>query len=250
MNTRLIAGGALAGVVGGLVAFAFIRVCAQPIVGHAINLAGARMQPASAVDDHGVELFGQSMQATGELAFVVLSFGIAMGALLAAAFAITYVQIESVRPGALALLLASDAFAALSLVPSIKYRPALGREAIISKRTGLYLLMVGLSVALVIGAVALGRRIARQLGTKNATFISAGLYLAGIVAAMWLLPPVDEAPNGSSGYHRHAFMWRDLATQLVLWATVAVVFARLASRMLDANTHRHPRMQARRAPRS
>ena len=128
MNTRLIAGGALAGAVGGLVAFAFIRVCAQPIVGHAINLAGARMQPASAVDDHGVELFSQSMQATGELAFVVLSFGIAMGALLAAAFAITYVQIESVRPGALALLLASDAFAALSLVPSIKYRPALGAK--------------------------------------------------------------------------------------------------------------------------
>ena len=121
-------------------------------------------------------------------------------------------------PGALALLLASDAFAALSLVPWIKYRPALGREAIICERTGLYLLMVGVSVALVIGAVTLGRRIARQLGTGNATLISGGLYLAGIAAAMWLLPPVDEAPNGFSGYDRHAFMWRDLATQLVLWA--------------------------------
>ena len=249
VNTRLIARGELAGAVGVLVAFAFTRIGAEPIVGHVINVAGVRMQAPSAVDEHGAELLSPGVQATGEMAFVVVAFGAAMGALLAAAFAITYVHIESVRPGTLALLLASDAFAALSLVPSIKYRPALGREAMISERTGLYLLMVGLSVALVIGAVTLGRRIARQLGTGNATCISAGLYLAGIAVAMWLLPPVDEAPNGFSGYDRHAFMWRDLATQLVLWATVAVVFGRLASRMLDAKTHRHLRIQARRAPR-
>ena len=107
--------------------------------------------------------------------------------------------------------------------------------------------MVGLSVVLVIGAVTLGRRIARRLGTGNATLISAGLYLAGIAAAMWLLPPVDEAPGGFSGHDRHAFALCDLGTQLVLWATVAVVFARLANRMLDAKTHRHLRLQAGRA---
>ena len=173
VNARLIARGVLAGGVGGLAAFAFARICAEPIVGHVINLAGVRLQPASAVDDRGVESFSPSVQATGEMAFVVVSFGAAMGALLAAAFAITYVRTDSVRPGALALLLAGDAFAALSLVPSIKYRPPLGREAIISQRTGLYLLMVGLSVVLLIGVVTLGRRIARRLGTGNATFISA-----------------------------------------------------------------------------
>jgi Probable cobalt transporter subunit (CbtA) len=98
MNKGLIARGVLAGAVGGLVAFAFIMVSAGPIVGHAINLAGVRMQPAAVVDDHGVELFSPSMQAIGELAFVVVSFGIAMGVLLAVAFAITYAHIESVRP--------------------------------------------------------------------------------------------------------------------------------------------------------
>jgi hypothetical protein len=41
-------------------------------------------------------------------------------------------------------------------VPSIKYRPALGREEIIGPRTGLNLLMVDLPVALLIGAVTLG----------------------------------------------------------------------------------------------
>lgn len=249
MNTRLIARGVLAGAVGGLAALAFARIGAEPIVGHVINIAGVRMQSPSAVDEHGAELLSPSVQATGEMAFVFVSFGAAMGALLGAAFAITYDRLDSVRPGELALLLAGDAFAALSLVPSVKYRPALGREDIISQRSGLYLLMVGLSVALLIGAVTLGRRIGRRLGTGNATLISAGLYLAGIAAAMWLLPPLDEAPGGSSGHERHAFMWRDLGTQLVLWATVAVVFARLANRMLDAKTHLHLEVQARRVPR-
>jgi hypothetical protein len=38
------------------------------------------------------------------MAFVVVSFGIAIGALLAAAFVIMYVRIDSVRPEALTLL--------------------------------------------------------------------------------------------------------------------------------------------------
>ena len=94
------------------------------------------------------------------MAFVVASFGIAIVALLGAAFVIMYVRIHSVGLGALTLLPACDAFAALSLVPSVKFQPALGREAILSQRTGLYLLMVGLWVALMIGAVTVGLRIA------------------------------------------------------------------------------------------
>ena len=43
VNTRLSARGVLAGAVGGLVAFAFARIGAEPIVGHVINIAGVRM---------------------------------------------------------------------------------------------------------------------------------------------------------------------------------------------------------------
>jgi len=203
LNTRLIARGIVAGAIGGLVAFLFGWICGD----------------------------------AGGVAVGVVSFGAAMGALLAAAFAATYGRVYPVRPGAAALL-AGDAFTSLSLVPSIKYAPALSSEAIISQRNGLYLLMVGLSVALVIGTVTLGRLITRHLGTGNATFISASLYLAGIAAAKWLLPTVREVPAGFSG---HAFMLRDLGTQLVLWATVAVLFARLAGHLLDAQALSAPR---------
>jgi hypothetical protein len=58
-------------------------------------------------------------------------------------------------------------------VPSVKYRRALGREAILNQHTGLYLLMVGLSVALVTAPSPWG---AASPGgcTGNATLISAG----------------------------------------------------------------------------
>jgi 2-C-methyl-D-erythritol 2,4-cyclodiphosphate synthase len=183
VNTRLIACGVLAGAVGGLVAFVFARIGAEPIVGHVINIVGVRMQAPSAVDEHGAELLSSSVQATGEMAFAVVSFGAAMGALLAAAFAVTYVRIDSVRPGALALVLAGDAFAALSLVPSVKYRPPLGREAIISQRTGLYLLMVGLSVALVIGGVEIPGTARGLVGWSDADVLTHAVIDALLGAA-------------------------------------------------------------------
>ena len=110
-------------------------------------------------------------------------------------------------------------------------------------------MMVALSVVLVIERRHLGAPHRPNLGTGKATVVGGGLYLAGIVAAMWLLPPVDKAPDGFSGYDHHALVFGDLGTQLVLWATVALVFARLASTMLDAKSHRHQQTQARRAPR-
>jgi len=75
VNTRLIARGVLAGAVGGLAAFAGARIGAEPIVGHVITVAGVRMQALSAVDEHGAELLSPGVQATGEMAFVVVAFG-------------------------------------------------------------------------------------------------------------------------------------------------------------------------------
>lgn len=63
MNPRLIARGVLAGALGGLVAFAFARIGAEPIVGHVINVAGVRTP--SAVDEHGAE-FAQPGRASDQ----------------------------------------------------------------------------------------------------------------------------------------------------------------------------------------
>ena len=100
VNTRLIARGVLAGASADWLP-SRSRGSAPSRSWARDHVVGVRMQAPSAVDEHGAELLSPGVQATGEMAFVVVAFGAAMGALLAAAFAITYVRIDSVRPGRL-----------------------------------------------------------------------------------------------------------------------------------------------------
>ena len=181
-------------------------------------------------------LFSRGVQANIGMGFGVLAFGVAIGALLAVVFVVAQGRVGSIRPRATAMLIAVAGFAAVYVVPLVKYPanpPAVGHAETIRERTGLYLLMVVLSIVLAIGGVWLGRRLAGRLGSWNATLVGAGAYLAGIAAALWLLPAVDETPAGFPADDLYAFRLTALGTQLVLWTTIAVVFARLADRLLD-----------------
>ncbi len=145
-------------------------------------------------------------------------------------------RVGLIRPRTTAMLIAVAGFAAVYVVPLVKYPPnppAVGHAETIRERTALYLLMVGLSIVLAIGSVWLGRRLIGRLGSWNATLVGAGAYLAGIAVAMWLLPAVDETPAGFPADDLYAFRLTALGTQLVLWTTIAVVFARLAGRLVD-----------------
>jgi hypothetical protein len=238
MEHRLIARGVVAGALGGLGAFVFARIFAEPVIGRAVAFEDARIQAAhqQGVHEHGAELFSRGVQANIGMGFGVLAFGVAIGALLAVAFVMAHGRVGSVRPRALAVLIAAAGFAAAYVVPVVKYPPnppAVGRAETISERTSLYLLMVGLSIVLAIGGVWLGRQLTGRLGSWNATLVGAGAYLAGIAVAMWLLPAVDETPQGFPADDLYAFRLTALGTQLVLWTTTAVVFAWLAGRRGD-----------------
>jgi Probable cobalt transporter subunit (CbtA) len=170
------------------------------------------------------------------MGFGVLAFGVAIGALLAVVFVMAHGRVGSIRPRTTAMLIAAAGFAAVYVVPLVKYPPnppAVGHAETIRERTGLYLLMVGLSIVLAIGSVWLGRRLTGRLGSWNATLVGAGAYLVAVVAVMLVLPPVDETPAGFPADDLYAFRLTALGTQLVLWTTIAVVFARLADRLLD-----------------
>src|ERR1700694_5766889 len=238
MEKRLIARGVLAGALGGLGAFVFARIFAEPVIGRAVAFEDARIQAThqQGVHEHGAALFNRGVQANIGMGFGVLAFGVAIGALLAVAFVMAHGRAGSVRPAALAVLIAVAGFAAAYVVPLVKYPPhppGVGRAETISERTGLYLLMVGLSIVLAIGGVWLGRRLTGRLGSWSATLVGAGAYLGGIAVAMWLLPAVDETPQGFPADDLYAFRLTALGTQLVLWTTTAVVFAWLAGPLLD-----------------
>lgn len=258
MEKRLIAGGLLAGAVGAVLAFIFARLCAEPVIGRAIAFEDGRAdaEHAHGVHEHGAELFTRGVQSGPGLGFGVLIFGLAMGALFAVLFSIVYARTEPGRPQALSLLLAAGAFGAVYVVPFLKYPPnppAVGQADTIGARTGWYLVLVLVSVVLAIGAVWLARRLAVRFGAWKAMLLAAGAYLVAIVVVTVLLPGVAEIPEplrdaagtiiypGFPADVLYEFRLLSLATQLVLWAGIGLVFATVSGRLLG---ERDPHGQA------
>ncbi|WP_297602251.1 CbtA family protein [Mycobacterium sp.] len=250
MEKRLIAGGLLAGAVGAVLAFVFARLCAEPVIGRAIAFEDGRTDAENAhgVHEHGAELFTRAVQANAGLGFGVLIFGLAMGALFAVLFSVVYARTNEAQPQALSLRLAAGAFGAVYVVPFLKYPPnppAVGQSDTIGARTGWYLVMVASSVVLAIGAVWLVRRLAVRFGAWNAGLLAAGSYLVAIVVVAVLLPSVDETPEplrdaagalvypGFPADVLYEFRLVSLATQLVLWASIGLVFSVVSSRLLS-----------------
>jgi hypothetical protein len=250
MEKRIIARGLLAGALAGVLAFVFARIFIEPVVGRANGYEQGRGDAEAAISgvhDHGMEVFTRGVQSNIGMGFGVLAFAVAMGALFAVAFVVAHTRFTGLGPGALALVLAAAAFGAVYLVPFLKYPanpPSIGSPDTIRDRTGLYLLMVVLSLALAIGAVWLGRRLSPRLGVWGATSAGAAAYVVAIAIVMLVLPPVAEAPQpltdpsgiivypGFSADDLYHFRLYSIGTQVVLWATIALVFAPLAARLL------------------
>jgi predicted cobalt transporter CbtA len=250
VEKRLIARGLLAGAIGAVLAFVFARLCAEPVIGRAIAFEDGRTDAENAlgVHEHGAELFTRGVQANAGLGFGVLIFGVAMGALFAVLFCVVYGRAGDIGPRLLSVLLAAGAFVAVYLVPFVKYPPnppAVGQSDTIGARTGWYLVMVLVSVVLAIAAVWLARRLAARLGVWNGRLLAAGAYLVAITVVMVLLPTVDETPQplrdasgaiiypGFPADVLYEFRLLSLATQLVLWVSIGLVFATLAGRLLE-----------------
>ncbi len=253
MEKRLIGRGVLAGACGAVPAFIFARLCAEPVLDRAIAYEDGRIdvEGAHGVHEHSAGLLTRGVQANAGLGFGVLIFGVAMGALLAVLFCVVAGRVERFTPRPLSLLLAAGAFGAVYLVPFVKYPPnppAVGQADTIGARTGWYLAMVLASVALAIAVVWLVWHLNAQLGEWNSGLLAAGVYVGAIAVVMVALPSVDETPRpmrdaaggitypGFPADVLYEFRLVSLATQLLLWATIGVVFATLAGRLLGERT--------------
>jgi hypothetical protein len=250
MEKRIIARGLLAGALAGVLAFVFARIFIEPVIGRAVGYEDGRGDAEAAISgvhDHAMEVFTRGVQSNIGMGFGVLAFAVAMGALFAVTFVVAYPRFTGLGPRALALVLAAGAFGAVYLVPFLKYPanpPSIGNPDTIRDRTGLYLLMVVLSLALAVGAVWLGRRLSARLGGWGATLAGAAAYVVAIAIVMLVLPPVVETPRpltdpsgiivypGFSADDLYHFRLYSIGTQFVLWVTIALVFAPLAARLL------------------
>ena len=84
-----------------------------------------------------------------------------------------------------------------------------------------------------IGAVWLGRRLVARFGGWSAALIAVAAYVLVVAAAMLILPAVTEAPDGFPADGLYEFRLYSVGTQLVMWATIAVVFASLTAGTFD-----------------
>lgn len=258
MEKRIIAQGVLWGALGGLLAFIFARIFAEPVIARAIDYesgrddAMAELAKAAGLTPEaaGPDIFSRTVQANVGIGFGMILFGAAMGAIFAVVYCLAIGRVGNVSPRNLSLLVAGGLFLGMYLVPFVKYPanpPSIGHPETIRDRGGLYLLMVLCSLVFLFGAVWLGQRLASRFGNWTA-MLAGTAFVAAIGLVMLVLPSLGQlAVNvheyGSSATETpqplkdgsgaivypgfpaddlYAFRFYSVVAQMILWATIGL----------------------------
>jgi len=235
----------LVGILAGLLSFGFLKFYGEPQVGRAIAFetqleeAKAAAQRAKGLKvEETPELVSRRIQAGIGLFTAVLVYCTAFGGLFGLAFAFAYGRVGSpLRPESISLLLAATGFIAIYLIPSLKYPanpPAVGNPETIGIRTALYFIMIALSIAAMVAAIALKRLIAPQVGEWNASLLAAASYLILVAVAGFLLPTINEVPDAFPAVVLWRFRVASIGAQLIMWGTLGVLFGSLTGRAFSS----------------
>lgn len=253
MVGQLLLRGMLAGVIAGLLSFAFLKVVGEPQVDRAIAFetqmdeakakaaadearAKGTPMPAEEADN---EIVSRSTQAGLGLFTGVSVYNVAFGGLFALAFAFAYGRMGYVGPRTTAALLAAMGFVAVYVVPNLKYPanpPSVGDPETIGIRTGLYFSMIGISLIAMIAASKLRVLLLDRYGSWNAALIAGAFYIVAVLVAGLLLPGINEVPEMFPAVVLWQFRIASFGAQLIMWTTIGLVFGALAERILATQT--------------
>jgi predicted cobalt transporter CbtA len=231
MVGNLLLRGMLVGVLAGLLAFGFARIFGEPQVDRAVAFEDQMSQAKGASPEP--ELVSREMQAGLGLFTGVIVYSAAVGGLFSLVFAFVYGRVGRLGPRATAALLALGGFVAIVLVPDLKYPanpPSVGNPETIGFRTELYFVMLVISVAALVLAVVLARRLLVRYGGWNATLIAGAAFIVVIEIVQYVLPEFNEVPEQFSAVVLWRFRVAALGIQVVLWTTIGLLFGVLAER--------------------
>jgi hypothetical protein len=234
----LLVRGMLVGAVAGVLAMVFGYLVAEPSIGAAIDFEAAQHRLEGLPPDP--EMFSRGVQSTFGLLTGTLIYGVAFGGLFSIAFAYAYGRIGVLSARMTAALVGQLGFMLVFLVPDLKYPsnpPSVGHPDTIGHRTGLYLLMMLLSVGFGVAAIHLGKRLQPRLGAWSAGLVAAGTFVVAVATAMVVLPGVNEVPGAFSASVLWHFRVGTIGTQLVMWSTLGLGFGALVER-LETIRHR------------
>ena len=264
MVGHLLLRGMLVGIIAGLLAFGFAKVFGEPQVDRAIafeeqhghddhadhhhhDQAGAQPGAQPSTHDHHhhantaggepteTDLVSRATQSGLGLLTGVVVFGAAMGGLFSLVFAVVNGRVGNIGPRATAALLAFAAFVAIVLVPALKYPPnppAVGSADTIGTRTAYFFMMLVLSIVTLAASVGLARRLRQHLGAWNAALVGGAAFILVIALVQMALPEINEVPREFSAVVLWRFRVASLGMQLVLWATIGLLFGALTERAI------------------
>jgi len=231
MVGNLLLRGMLVGVFAGLLAFGFARIFGEPQVDRAIAFEERMSQAKGEATEP--ELVNRETQAGLGLFTGVIVYSAAVGGLFSLVFAFVYGRVGRFGPRATAALLALGGFVAVVLVPDLKYPanpPSVGNPETIGLRTELFFVMLVISVAALVLAVALARRLSARYGAWNATLIAGAAFVVIIAIVQYGLPEINEVPEQFSAVVLWRFRVAALGIQVVLWTTIGLLFGVLTER--------------------
>lgn len=241
MVRTLLVRGMLVGILAGLLTFTFLKLYGEPQVDVAIAFE-TQMDLAKQAAEHAKgmpvaeepELVSRKVQAGIGLFTAVMVYCTAFGGLFGLAFAFAYGRVPGAfTPQAVALMLAAAGFVAVYLVPNLKYPanpPSVGDPQTIGMRTALYFIMMAISIAAMIGAMAFKRLLVARFGDWNANVMVAAYYIVIVVIAGFLLPVVNEVPSDFPAVVLWKFRVASIGAQFIMWGTFGVLFGVLAER--------------------
>lgn len=227
MITALLKRGLLVGVLAGLLAGVFAFLFGESRVQDAIDLeeaagASASVRPFLAhVSDWGVS---RPQQRAGLFLGTAL-YGACVGTFFAAAFAVVRGRGTVRDDWQLSVSLAAGLFAALVLVPFLKYPanpPAVGNPETIGERASLYLTILAGGLLSLVAAARVTRSVADDAAPWRRPVLGLGTFVALSGFLMLVLPGFDEVPAGFPASLLWEFRLSSLGTQVVLWTTLGV----------------------------
>ncbi|MBB3658014.1 hypothetical protein FHX15_003256 [Rhizobium sp. BK650] len=241
MVGNLLLRGMIAGVIAGILVFAFARFFGEPLVDAAIAFEEATAQAGGATAEP--EIVSRATQAGLGLFTGIMAYSVAIGGLFALVFAFVHGRLSSLSARGTSALVAAAAFLAVVIVPAIKYPanpPAVGSPDTIGARTELFFLMIVVSIASLTAAVAVARRLAVRYGVWNGAIVAGVLFVFFIGLVEYLLPPINEVPENFSAMVLWRFRTTSLGMHVILWSVLGLVFGALAEKRLGVKSGLRP----------
>jgi hypothetical protein len=232
MVGKLLVRGMLAGIAAGLLTFSFAKIAGEPQVDQAISFE--EKADAAKGEAPEPEIVSREVQASYGLFTGVMVYGASIGGLFALVFAYARGRTGPLSARALSAWLALAAFIAIYLVPNLKYPanpPSVGDPDTIGYRTGLFFLMIAISIAVSVFALKVRAALAPSRGAWNASIVALVLFVVVIGAVDLALPVINEVPAAFPAVLLWKFRTVAIGMQAILWTTIGLLFGALVERL-------------------